>query len=102
MLLHGGSGNKDVQQKIVCVDPSLGITLLLVLQFGQTRMFLKDHTMKVSILYILRIGGPVRDSNFRQNLKHIATVLEMKSDPTSFSKTVSKGSLNSLNNYNYI
>ena len=78
----------------------MGITLLLVLRFGQIRMFLKAHTIIFLISYILYIGGPFRDSNFRQNTIYKATALEMKSDPTSFSKIVSKGSLNSLYNYN--
>ena len=50
MLLHGGYNG--VKQKIVCADPSMGITLLLVLQFGQIRMFLKAHTIMFSDLYI--------------------------------------------------
>ena len=78
----------------------MGITLLLLLQFRQIMMFLKAHTINFLILYMLCIGRPFRDSNFRQSLRYIATALEMKSDSTSFSKTVSKGSLDSLYKYN--
>ena len=55
LLLH--NGYNGVYQKIVCIDPSMGITLLLVVQFGQIRMSLKTHTIHFLILYILCIGA---------------------------------------------
>ena len=64
----------------------MGITFLLVVQFGQIRMFLKANTIYFSILYMLCIGGPSRDSKFRYSTRYIAMALEMKSGPTLFQK----------------
>ena len=64
----------------------MGITLLLVVGFGQIRMFMKVHTIFFSILYMYIEWGPFRDSHFRHNARYKAFALEMKSDPTLFQK----------------
>ena len=59
-------------------------------------MFLKTYTLKFSCVFILGIDSLLRDSNVRNNARYKATALEMKSDPTLFLKTVSKGRLEGL------
>ena len=68
--------------KLVFIDPSMGINLLLVVQFGQMRMFLKAYTFKLLFIYILGTESALRDSVFRWNARHKATALEMKSGST--------------------
>ena len=54
---------------ILCVDHSIGITLLLLVQFGQIRSFLKAKTLKFSFVYIFSIKGSLRDREKSQHSK---------------------------------